>query len=125
LVCLVLHLPFQALVVLSLLCSSLFLCRLPWRKLFPYTTLFRCGIKNHRGRNHGAGQRTTAGLVTPGHRPAALLQHRALAPEARRDRKRTPLNSSHVKTSYAVVCFEIEKAGKALLAGTLRVGSPA
>src|SRR6266700_3571285 len=59
--------------------------RPPRSTLFPYTTLFR---SPHLCRP-GEGDATVPGL-----------------PRRRGDRKSTRLNSSHVKSSYAVVCLK-------------------
>src|SRR5690606_39810916 len=63
--------------------------RPPRSTLFPYTTLFRSGI-------NGA----------PRWRGSVELDWRRGASRARRDRKSTRLNSSHVKISYAVFCWK-------------------
>src|SRR5690606_40727462 len=63
--------------------------------LFPYTTLFRSsstGFPRPRGTEVPADD---AGMGRPTDRGAA-----------RRDRKSTRLNSSHVKISYAVFCLK-------------------
>src|SRR6266498_3030553 len=60
--------------------------RPPRSTLFPYTTLFR----------------SRAGVVQ---RPAQPLDLRG-GPVPARDRKSTRLNSSHVRTSYAVFCLK-------------------
>src|SRR6266700_7143026 len=62
--------------------------RPPRSTLFPYTTLFRSRNADRRG----------ARRARPG--TAAVLHRR------RGDRKSTRLNSSHVKTSYAVFCLK-------------------
>src|SRR5690606_40464187 len=77
---------------------------LPSSPIFPYTTLFRSARRPDRD--------------GPAHRPAAALTLRAATREGSRhpigagsllssgDRKSTRLNSSHVKTSYAVFCLK-------------------
>src|SRR5690606_41828059 len=93
--------------------------------LFPYTTLFRSfGTIEARGlrafadrwesyRREGRGEATSAELLlsVDGYGPHDPLpvtlqpapgEIEALAQEARKDRKSTRLNSSHVKISYAV-----------------------
>src|SRR6266511_5946081 len=61
--------------------------RPPRSTLFPYTTLFRSPrAPADRGRRGGCARRP-----------------------ARRDRKSTRLNSSHVKISYAVFCLKKKK----------------
>src|SRR6266446_10039347 len=66
--------------------------RPPRSTLFPYTTLFRS--------RHRAGTRGPAAV------PAA---HRRGKSPARRDRKSTRLNSSHLVISYAVFCLKKKK----------------
>src|SRR5438874_8966698 len=66
--------------------------RPPRSTLFPYTTLFRSVYESRAG--NGARSR-------PAHRH--LL--------ARRDRKSTRLNSSHVEISYAVFCLKKKNVG--------------
>src|SRR5215469_17570333 len=62
--------------------------RPPRSTLFPYTTLFR----SRRADHHRRGRRD-----------------RVSAWRARRDRKSTRLNSSHVEISYAVFCLKKKK----------------
>src|SRR5215813_8463561 len=62
--------------------------RPPRSTLFPYTTLFRSCRARPTGDGGGAG---------------------LLAKRARRDRKSTRLNSSHVRISYAVFCLKKKK----------------
>src|SRR5690606_41429812 len=83
----------------------------------PYTTLFRSAGAAHRLRGleplaakqprGGAADRSrwTGGAVHARDRARGrlALEDRAAAPE---DRKSTRLNSSHVKTSYAVFCLK-------------------
>src|SRR5690554_7072899 len=76
----------------------------PRSTLFPYTTLFRSpGPAARRSRRPGAGNPALgpAQVQLPRHRPAGLGQ-----PAHRLDRKSTRLNSSHVRTSYAVFCLK-------------------
>src|SRR5436309_15961476 len=64
--------------------------RPPRSTLFPYTTLFRSGVRD----------------PDPRHPPA----RRGRADrQPHRDRKSTRLNSSHVKISYAVFCLKKKK----------------
>src|SRR5215813_9112125 len=65
--------------------------RPPRSTLFPYTTLFRLDPR-------GTAERVDfeTGVVGHGGNP-------------RRDRKSTRLNSSHVRTSYAVFCLKTKK----------------
>src|SRR5690349_22080101 len=68
--------------------------RPPRSTLFPYTTLFRSdGIS-------GTSPKGLEGVETY---PALLAEL------ARRDRKSTRLNSSHVEISYAVFCLKKKK----------------
>src|SRR5471032_1593611 len=71
-----------------LLFFFLMIRRPPRSTLFPYTTLFR-------SRPH-AGAADAGGPLAPRHR-------------ARRDRKSTRLNSSHITISYAVFCLKKKK----------------
>src|SRR3989442_10904251 len=70
--------------------------RPPRSTLFPYTTLFRSGIL-HRERGVLGGER-------PRHERRVRRAH--VQRIARRDRKSTRLNSSHVRISYAVFCLK-------------------
>src|SRR3989442_11505132 len=65
--------------------------RPPRSTLFPYTTLFRSGLRSQ------AGGRAGGGCL-----PAGVGLHGA-------DRKSTRLNSSHVRISYAVFCLKKKK----------------
>src|SRR6478735_3559870 len=64
--------------------------RPPRSTLFPYTTLFR----SRRASGRDSVRRRGRLAVAPGRRR-----------DARRDRKSTRLNSSHLVSSYAVVCW--------------------
>src|SRR6266511_98764 len=66
--------------------------RPPRSTLFPYTTLFRSASRARPRRSRPRRRR-------PPDRPRRQ-------PRARRDRKSTRLNSSHVKNSYARFCFK-------------------
>src|SRR5215813_14463686 len=73
--------------------------RPPRSTLFPYTTLFRSGLR----RRHA---------VRPGGHPGARRSDSRGARGFRRrrpDRKSTRLNSSHVRISYAVFCLKKKK----------------
>src|SRR2546430_7126787 len=83
--------------------------RPPRSTLFPYTTLFRSGVRTRVGcagdgrlgaALHGAG----AGPARPDGE-AGGLAHAA-------DRKSTRLNSSHSQISYAVFCLKKKKKHK-------------
>src|SRR5437867_8693590 len=77
--------------------------RPPRSTLFPYTTLFRSGIRlphrrprRHRDRVHSERRRAVRG-------------GRRRPPRLSRDRKSTRLNSSHRTISYAVFCLKKKK----------------
>src|SRR3712207_8311759 len=82
--------------------------RPPRSTLFPYTTLFRSGLR--RGRRLG---RRGRGGRRPARARSASRPHRELRGEADRlegrDRKSTRLNSSHANISYAVFCLKKKK----------------
>src|SRR2546426_3672579 len=69
--------------------------RPPRSTLFPYTTLFRSG----------SAARLVRFDVTPVVRSCVTLER----PLARKDRKSTRLNSSHLVISYAVFCLKKKK----------------
>src|SRR3989442_8267515 len=90
--------------MLFLRCSSRFvrffffflmIRRPPRSTLFPYTTLFRSVLD----------PRTGTALVSPLRSPQTCAGRRSAA-EFLQDRKSTRLNSSHVRTSYAVFCLK-------------------
>src|SRR5690554_7516470 len=88
--------------------------RPPTSTLFPYTTLFRSGFLRgpvdggppaaRAGDSHGGGPPVLGAAGAP----QVLQLLRAGVPPAagRQDRKSTRLNSSHVRTSYAVFCLK-------------------
>src|SRR2546426_6770203 len=82
--------------------------RPPRSTLFPYTTLFRSvhGDRARRERRRpgvrGAGDRGVGGRTAGGRGGRA-------GGAARRDRKSTRLNSSHLVISYAVFCLKKKK----------------
>src|SRR5437660_3484071 len=77
--------------------------RPPRSTLFPYTTLFRSSAPGHGRHGRVRGRR-------PSGPPAAHEGRCGAAPQAaRRDRKSTRLNSSHVAISYAVFCLKKKK----------------
>src|SRR5690606_40048676 len=99
--------------------------RAPTSALFPYTTLFRSlrsdGVLSGRPQEDGQfeflvrvtddqGRQTTKTLVLNVSPPAALTcvtqELPQLAVGEFLDRKSTRLNSSHVKSSYAVCCLK-------------------
>src|SRR5262245_62880159 len=72
------------------------LSRPPISTLFPYTTLFR-----------SPRRRLAPGRVRRVRDPVPARP--GAAADARRDRKSTPLNSSHLGISYAVFCLKKKK----------------
>src|SRR5690349_22073443 len=86
--------------------------RPPRSTLFPYTTLFRSGRREHGLVVGPAGVRRHPGAGTVPHplRRAAVARRSARGP--RLDRKSTRLNSSHVEISYAVFCLKKKKKKK-------------
>src|SRR5436309_11497866 len=71
----------------------------PRSPLFPYTTLFRSRLLEPAAPPPGGARE----------RPALVAEQLALRHErgaVTGDRKSTRLNSSHVKSSYAVFCFK-------------------
>src|SRR5690349_23919742 len=79
--------------------------RPPRSTLFPYTTLFRSDRVHADG---GLGDRAPAD-VDAGHDGTAGDAGGDGRRAARRDRKSTRLNSSHVEISYAVFCLKKKK----------------
>src|SRR3712207_7219316 len=80
--------------------------RPPRSTLFPYTTLFRSGVRGG-GRPSGSGHRLA--LDRGGPRVFAVwaaVGDLGLRARLRRDRKSTRLNSSHANISYAVFCLK-------------------
>src|SRR5690606_41622638 len=91
----------------------------PCSTLFPYTTLFRSRIEHATGQQTGlvqllvepkAAPVLTAALRERGWDGRGLGLHEEL--HQARDRKSTRLNSSHVKTSYAVFCLKKKSKAK-------------
>src|SRR3712207_6851714 len=92
--------------------------RPPRSTLFPYTTLFRSGLKHLRHvprREHaghggfgvrGAPLVTTGSSARPRWGPPRGSPARAGGRSSARDRKSTRLNSSHANISYAVFCLK-------------------
>src|SRR5690349_22467263 len=79
--------------------------RPPRSTLFPYTTLFR-SLLHRRGEVVVRALRALVGGAGAEHRGEVRRRgDRA----ARRDRKSTRLNSSHVEISYAVFCLKKKK----------------
>src|SRR5690349_22913967 len=82
--------------------------RPPRSTLFPYTTLFR---SHRRDQEHhaGGGEDDQRRGLAPLRAPCRWARDRH---GARRDRKSTRLNSSHVEISYAVFCLKKKKKKK-------------
>src|SRR5437899_7311717 len=88
--------------------------RPPISTLFPYTTLFR----SRKAKPDAAGMQVVHGDFSLGSREMRAASRRAVekadrfwfAPwRAKRDRKSTRLNSSHLGISYAVFCLKKKK----------------
>src|SRR5690606_39446720 len=85
----------------------------PCITLFPYTTLFRSfQVKLLTVPSHCAVRfcstpfsKTTRSFLSLS-LPSVFICNQAKAPKLEKDRKSTRLNSSHVKTSYAVFCLK-------------------
>src|SRR3712207_8266279 len=96
----------------------------PRSTLFPYTTLFRSGVRSRRNRG-GRGKRRGGRPRTGEDRDRAVAavrhgqvwvavaveladgdSHRLVPGRQDRDRKSTRLNSSHANISYAVFCLK-------------------
>src|SRR5690606_41325934 len=96
----------------SLSHSSLFLSarfrRAPRPTLFPYTTLFRSLHDDSFTQTLARGKRSDFVWFISRNFSAALPLDlgRRVSPRRRGDRKSTRLNSSHVKSSYAVFCLK-------------------
>src|SRR5690606_41339485 len=91
--------------------------RLPIAPLCPYRTIFGSGVRPHQRVNDGVKARLVEQAVEQSYRKsgrwtaeeawhvsAIRLLHSLL-----QDRESTRLNSSHVKTSYAVFCLKEKK----------------
>src|SRR3712207_7611999 len=93
-------------VLASVFVFFLMIRRPPRSTLFPYTTLFRSALGDHRiqaGRLDGAG-------ILDGRDHGDDLGAVAMARlDHLRDRKSTRLNSSHANISYAVFCLKKKK----------------
>src|SRR5690242_21627141 len=98
--------------------------RPPRSTLFPYTTLFRSAHRGDGGLGRGPcfrrGQRVElAGVPVRRDKPDAAVHDAPDQPgmrvpvdlpiRAKRDRKSTRLNSSHMSISYAVFCLKKKK----------------
>src|SRR3712207_7656162 len=87
--------------------------RPPRSTLFPYTTLFRSGVRWRvdavvEGASTTSGPSTTPEGAREAARQAEAAEARELMAE-RADRKSTRLNSSHANISYAVFCLKKKK----------------
>src|SRR3712207_7149763 len=87
--------------------------RPPRSTLFPYTTLFRSGLRDsvfQRPR----GDEPARGFVQKGHLRGADVEVHPGQPQRTplQDRKSTRLNSSHANISYAVFCLKKKKKKK-------------
>src|SRR5256885_9865565 len=86
--------------------------RPPRSTLFPYTTLFRSETLQRVAQQQlrlGGGQQPARELHDEGAEASLPFQRGTAADhdgEARRDRKSTRLNSSHLVISYAVFCLK-------------------
>src|SRR5256885_7562156 len=89
--------------------------RPPRSTLFPYTTLFRSGLARARVGNraqnhiHGRIDQHAGGRPVLAPEDASTGRIRRRRSDARRDRKSTRLNSSHLVISYAVFCLKKKK----------------
>src|SRR5690348_18015980 len=93
--------------------------RPPRSTLFPYTTLFRSGLRTHAA---GASFRRGALSAAAGHHhfPGRNCQRAhagepGFLPALAQDRKSTRLNSSHPSISYAVFCLKKKKNKKEII----------
>src|SRR3712207_7602911 len=91
--------------------------RPPRSTLFPYTTLFRSGVRHRvqparEARDGGVARVTdapTKAALPPSTEAVAPAAPNADRVRARSDRKSTRLNSSHANISYAVFCLKKKK----------------
>src|SRR5699024_12452075 len=107
----------------SLVSSFFRLPRPPRSTLFPYTTLFRSlrGTSHSTVRLHSAyGPRLSASSLSAGREARRGDPRRPRKYSARRDRKSTRLNSSHVSISYAVFCLKKKTKNENAHVGTTR-----
>src|SRR3712207_7253673 len=80
--------------------------RPPRSTLFPYTTLFRSGIRAPH-RHRGDARHPPSPARHGGAHRHGRFRHGLLVPELpAADRKSTRLNSSHANISYAVFCLK-------------------
>src|SRR5256885_7337638 len=85
--------------------------RPPRSTLFPYTTLFRSGLRRRLQGRDKATRRCADGTGrSPACEPSKGNRRScAQVPAADEDRKSTRLNSSHLVISYAVFCLKKKK----------------
>src|SRR5256885_3389535 len=88
--------------------------RPPRSTLFPYTTLFRSLAKNDGWFAEARSRHTSQKSAQIVRKSAQFIGSTPLSPmfsadRARKDRKSTRLNSSHLVISYAVFCLKKKK----------------
>src|SRR5438874_9746073 len=98
--------------LLSLLFFFLLFRRPPRSTLFPYTTLFRSLDSRRRELRPHHLPRQTYDRRCDRRRACGPARVARAGDDARRDRKSTRLNSSHVEISYAVFCLKKKKKEK-------------
>src|SRR2546430_10715308 len=94
--------------------------RPPRSTLFPYTTLFRSLLIEHRHAQL-AGLGELRARLAPGDDEAGLLRYAARHLGAARSEEHT-LNSSHSQISYAVFCLKKKEITDLVLASTTTPG---
>src|SRR5690606_41735064 len=96
-------------VFLLLPLSVVMMRRPPLSTLFPYTTLFRSSRPCHRRGCRPPAVRGWGGGCAVRRQPPRQRRDVRRGASWRLDRKSTRLNSSHVKSSYAVFCLKKKK----------------
>src|SRR5205814_8771498 len=86
--------------------------RPPRSTLFPYTTLFRSRVRTHSPQRHHRARVARRGHAGGDPHDCRSVASRRHPDAARRDRKSTRLNSSHLGISYAVFCLKKKKKKK-------------
>src|SRR5690554_7015095 len=89
--------------------------RPPRSTLFPYTTLFRSRIHQHKAVAHQFRILLRDNQAVPGHIQKTFetaAGNPVFGETPLLDRKSTRLNSSHVRISYAVFCLKKKKKKK-------------
>src|SRR3989442_4229400 len=84
----------------------------PRSTLFPYTTLFRSPAVRGREVDALAVRRPAQVVRIAVQGAGQVAEPRAVEPHGPQDRKSTRLNSSHVRTPYAVCCLKKNQARK-------------